>query len=325
MSHEVPCDRVQQSPKHLMRMPTHFVRMDAISIRFWICLVALLVTVLATSCGAARAGRFEAFAVAGAGYTQARSEFLRQSLETTIERDTLELRRQQSALDASERVRVLGEQDKILRERMEIIHDLERHGEVLRQYFAALSRLATSKEDANAGAAATRLSSELGGLTSALASKSIGGNPISSLLGQGAGMAVGTFRNRALSNHLKQSAPTIDRELRLEEELLRVLAEEMIADRLALQAEERRAKVVSPFRNATPLPPSWDQERKRFLMAEVDIAKARAAQDAAKQLRLTFEALSGGGEGIGVVELQSAVQRLSDFVSDFVKSKAPNP
>lgn len=279
----------------------------------------------ATACGAARAGRFEAFAVAGTSYTQASSEFLRQSLEVAIDRDTLELRKQRPALDAANRVTVLSDQDKLMRERIEILKDLDRHDQVLRQYFEALSRLATSKEDANAAAAATKLAGELGGMTNALAQKSIAGRPLNAILGQASGLVVGAFRNRALARHLNENAVTIERELLLQEAALEILADEFIADRTALQNDERRTKVTVPFRDAATLPTTWDTDRKRYLLAELDVAKARAAQDAAKQLRLTYQSLAGGGSEGGVSSLEASIARLNSFVKDFAATKTTTP
>jgi hypothetical protein len=273
----------------------------------------VLAVALVSGCGAARAGRFEAFAAVGMKYTQARNEFLRHSLDVNIERDTLELRKQHGALDAAGRARVLTEQDKIVQERIAILADLERHGAVMSQYFVALARLASPQADANAAAAAARLSGELGGLTDALAKKSIAGNPISVLLGKATGMAVGGFRNRALERHLKTHASTVQRELALEEELLRVLTEEMIADRKTLQVNERRTLLVPPFRADAP-PPEWDAERKRFLLAEVDLTRARAAQDAARHLRMVFESLAGGAEDSGLAALQMAIDQVNQFL-----------
>ena len=290
--------------------------------------LAILLLSVVTGCGSARAGRLVGFSGAGTAYTPSRSDFLRQSLQTTIDRDTLELRKQRTALDPAGRIRVLSEHDAIMRERIEIVQDLDRHGQVLRQYFAALSRLASSREDANAAAAATRLSGELGGLTNSLAAKSINGNPLNVLLGQATGLAVGTFRNRELSRHLSANASTIERALLLEEDLLRVLTEEMIADLKALQSEQRRSKVLFPFRDNSGLPEEWEAERARILFTELDIGRASAAQDAARQLRLTYESLAAGDgdgpTGDGVLALQFAVSRLSDFVGNLSSSQARN-
>ncbi|MDZ7639894.1 MAG: hypothetical protein U5J83_16860 [Bryobacterales bacterium] len=283
---------------------------------------------LAAGCGAARAGRFEAFAAAGTAYTKARSEFLQQSLETYIDRDSLELRRQHAAtsLSVSDRQALLNSQDQIVRVRMEIVDDLELHGQVLRQYFTALSRLSASKEDTAAAAAAAKLSGELGKLSASLATKSIGGTPIGNVLGRATGFAVGAFRNRALARHLSESAATIDRELTLEEEALRLLAEEMIADQNALKNDDRRTKVTVPFRAADALPPDWEHDRRFHLLAQANIAKAKAAQDAARQLRLTFESLSKGeNDQGGVAALHLAIERLSRFVGNFAASQTPKP
>lgn len=268
---------------------------------------------LACGCGAARANRFEAFAAAGMNYAQARNQFLRHSLDVSIERDTLELRKQHGALDAAGRARVLTEQDKIVQERIAILADLERHGAVMHQYFVALAQLASPQADATAAAAASRLSGELGGLSNALAKKSIGGNPISDLVGKATGLAVGGLRNRALERHLKEHGPTVQRELALEEELLRELTDEMVADLKTLQANERRTVLVPPFRGEAP-PPEWDAERKRFLLAELDLTRARAAQQAAGQLRAVFEGLVRGSDAGGMAALQMAITQVNQFL-----------
>jgi hypothetical protein len=288
--------------------------MDRSFKRWALCLLSLTMMALASGCGAARVNRFEAFAAAGMNYTQARNQFLRHSLDVNIERDTLELRRQHRTLDAAGRARILTEQDQILQERIAILADLERHGVVMSQYFAALARLASPQADASAAAAASRLSGELGGLTNALAKRSIGGNPISELLGKATGMAVGGFRSRALEQHLRAHAATVQRELVLEEELLRVLTEEMIADRKVLQANERRTALVPPFRGDAP-PPEWDAERKRFLLAEIDLTRAVAAQEAARQMRTVFEGLVSGADDGGLAALQMAIAQVNQFLA----------
>lgn len=290
--------------------------------------LAFALIALLSGCGATRPGRFEAFATAGSAYTQARGEFLRQSLETYIDRDSLELRKQHAVtgLSVADRQQLLNTQDKIVLDRMEIIDDLEHHGEVLRQYFAALSRLSASKEDAGAAAAATRLSVEIGKLSTNLATRSIAGMPIGSALSQATGFAVGTFRNRALTHHLTENAATIDRELLLEEEALRLLVEEMIADQKALRNEDRRTTVTAPFRAAASLPADWEKDRRFHLMAEGGIARAKSAQDAARQLRLAYEALSSGAnDQVGIAALESAVDRLGQFVGNFSRNQTRKP
>lgn len=301
----------------------HFLRRTHLALLLAFSLIALW-----SGCGAARPGRFEAFAAAGTTYTQARGEFLRQSLETYIDRDSLELRKQHAvtSLSVDDRQQLLNTQDRIVRDRMEIIHDLELHGEVLRLYFAALSRLSASKEDAGAAAAATRLSAEIGKFSGNLATRSIGGVPIGGVLGQASGFAVGTFRNRALTRHLAENAATINRELLLEEEALRLLVEEMIADQKALKNEDRRTTVTAPFRAAAILPVDWEKDRRFHLMAEAGIARAKSAQDAARQLRLTYEALSSGTQDQGgIAALESAVDRLGQFVGNFSRNQTRKP
>ncbi|MCC6262081.1 MAG: hypothetical protein IT169_00770 [Bryobacterales bacterium] len=302
-------------------MPSHFRRAS-------VTLAVLSCMALWSGCGAARPGRFEAFAAAGTTYTQARGEFLRQSLELYIDRDSLELRKQHAAtnLTTESRQQLLTAQDKIVLERMRIVQDLEHHGDILRLYFAALAQLSSAKGVAGAEGAASRLASEIGKLSTNLAAQSIGGAPVGAILSRASGFAVGAFRNRALARHLQENAAIIDRELWLEEEALRLLVEEMIADRNALRNEDRRVTVTVPYRSDSPLPADWDKARRANLMAEAGIAKAQSAQEAARQLRLAFEALSKGGNESGdLTALQSAVDALSRFVANFAQAQSRKP
>ncbi|MCA2965866.1 MAG: hypothetical protein ACK55F_04910 [Acidobacteriota bacterium] len=280
--------------------------------------VVALGVALMSGCGAARATRFEAFAAAGVNYGQARSQFLRLSLDVNIERDTLELRKQHEALDAAGRARVLNEQDQILQERIGILADLERHGAVMNQYFQALARLAGPQADANAAAAAQRLSGELGGLSDVLARKSIRGTPVNERIGQVTAIVVGELRNRGLERHLREYAPLIQRQLALEEAMLSLLVDEYIEDRKVLRNHERRTVLLPPFR-ADSLPPEWDALRKRYLLAEIDVTKARAAQEAARQLRSAFEGLAGGDRDGRLAALQLAIDRVNQFIGPGAK------
>lgn len=291
---------------------------------FGVCCIVFLLS----GCGAARPGRFEAFAVAGTTYTKARGEFLRQSLELYVDRDSLELRKQHAAtnLSVADRQQLLDAQDKIVLERVKIVDDLERHGDVLRLYFAALSQLSSSKGVAGAESAASGLAAEIGKLSESLGASSIGGVPIGTVLSRASGFAIGAFRNRALARHLEANAATINRELWLEEEALRLITEEMIADQTVLRNEARRTMVTVPYRADTPLPADWEKARRVQLLAEAGIARAKAAQDAARELRLAYEALcKGANENAGVTDLQSAVSRLVRFVGDFAAAQTQNP
>ncbi len=291
---------------------------------FPVCCFVLLLS----GCGAARPGRFEAFAAAGTTYTKARSEFLRQSLEFYVDRDSLELRRQHAAtnLSVADRQQLLNAQDKIVLDRAKIIADLEHHGDVLREYFTALAQLSSSKGVAGAESAASQLATEIGKLSASLGASSIGGAPIGAVLNRASGFAVGAFRNRALARHLEASAATINRELWLEEEALRLITEEMIADQTALRNEYRRTAVAVPFRSDAPLPAEWEKARRADLLAEAGIARARAAQDAARELRLAYEALcKDANEAANVTDLRSAVALLSRYVSDVAGAQAQKP
>lgn len=299
------------------------LRRASVTLSVFFCIALFL-----SGCGAARPGRFEAFAVAGTTYTKARGEFLRQSLEFYVDRDSLELRRQHAAtnLSVTDRQQLLTAQDKIVLERAKIVADLERHGDVLQEYFAALAQLSSSKGVAGAESAASQLAIEIGKLSTSLGASSIGGAPIGAVLNRASGFAVGAFRNRALARHLSANAATIDRELWLEEEALRLITEEMIADQTTLRNEYRRTAVAVPFRSDAPLPADWEKARRADLLAETRIIRAKAAQDAARELRLAYEAIcKDASEAANVNDLRSAVALLSRYVSDVAGAQAQKP
>lgn len=282
-------------------------------------LAVLLAALLAAGCGAARAGRFGAFAQAGHAYSVARNGFLEQSLEVAIARDTMELRRQTDVVDdAAQRLRLLTEHDRGMRERMEIIRDLERHGEVRDLYFAALAELAGAKGATRAEGAANALAGQIGSMTGLMAQRTVLGRPVSQLIGQLTGAAVGSFRNRALERHLEAHAATIERELALEEGLLGLLAEEMENDLQALHQARRREQLLAPLRGGDPLSAAWNSARQQLLLSEFDVRKVAVAKQAAAELRQAYQRLTEGEDrrqSLSTANLEFSVERLAGAVA----------
>jgi hypothetical protein len=59
--------------------------------------------------------------------------------------------------------------------------------------------------------------------------------------------------------------------------------------------------------------------RKRFLLAEIDVTRARAAQEAARQLRSAFEGLAGGEREGSLAGLQLAIERVNQLIGPGAK------
>lgn len=282
-------------------------------------LLVLLVGLLAAGCGSARAGRFEAFARAGHHYSAVRNSFLEQSLETAIARDTMELRLgAEDEDDPAARLSLLKEHDEGMRERMEIIRDLERHAQVRDLYFSALADLAGAKGTARAGQAANALAGQIASLTGAMSQRTLFGRPVNQLIGQVTGATVASFRNKALERHLQNHAATIERELALEEGLLSLLSKIMMEDLTALHQARRRDQLNAPLLREEPLPTGWNATREQLLLAEFDMGKLEAARQAATELRQAYRQLiedDGKSVTLNTVHLEFAMQRLSDAIT----------
>jgi|GEM_PF-2713211 len=288
-------------------------------------IVLVLLALLATGCSAARAGRFQAFAQAGQSYNSARNQFLDEALAVAIERDTMELRLQTDVIkDARERTRLLGQHDEGMRDRIAIHNELKRHAELRERYFVTLRNLSDSKGVAGASGAANALASQIGNLCGQTMQRQILGRPVSQLVGQLTGSVVGSFRNRALEEHLRAHGEVIQKELAIEDALLRLFADEMLNDLKALHASRRRQQLLAPLRGGQPLSPTWNESRKRLLIEEFDWNRLQAAQQASANLRTAFENLLVGKDNdawLDTQQLEISAGRLSAAIASLRNSR----
>jgi len=105
---------------------------------------------------------------------------------------------------------------------------------------------------------------------------------------------VAHFRAVALEDELNKRGQTIERELELQQAVLRALAQQMRTDLQAMIQQQESGRVVVPFASDGPLPESWSNDRKEILQSQVSLASVDAAADAATKLKVAFVALAEG-------------------------------
>jgi len=250
--------------------------------------------VLATGCATeqVRVDQFAGFAATGTAFTKAVAPVLSESFDATATTSSLVLLQARDALSPSERLQALQQADDDLDARLAILRDLKRHLGVLQSYFDALASLsATTAQSSGMTGVAQGLVDALGKLDASIANASIAGNKISSLVAPAAEFVFVVHQSHVLNEELARHAPTIDREIRLQQAALQALAEAYAADLGVVAAKAYRDSVAMPFAGSSTLPPSWSTQRATLLQSALDTTSIQAAADAATSLRSSFVAL----------------------------------
>lgn len=252
------------------------------------------VALVLSSCATARVNHFDRFAEAGVAYTRAAETVLDEAGKSAMATDSMVLERVRPSLSPEERGETILAHNKELRERLILLGDLKRHGQLLRTYFEALGALAESDSPSGIGEAASGVVDSLGKLNQRIASAEVGEFAVSGFIGKVAGIAVANFQLGALEKELKANAGTIERELDLQKAALTAVTEQMRTDlQFQLQQQESR-EVVQPYAAESPLPANWPQRRQEVLQANLEIASVSAAADAAEKLKISFISLVEG-------------------------------
>ncbi len=286
----------------------------AIRIRLW---MALVVASLATGCTVATdTGRLAAVANAGIAYADTVPPLLERAYELAAAVDSAALVVARSGLSAEQRWDSLREFDVAMTERLKEYVAAERHNELLRSYFLALRIVLKPDGPKEIGAAAKRLTTELGKLSPRLKKARMGDVSVSGLIEPATRIAVASFRSAALRRELEARGPTIERELAVQEALVSALARQVRADREVLSTRFRSAEVVEPYVNAARLPRTWPARRLRSLRGAGDVEAARAAEQAIRSLRQAYvAALEGRLDSTRAAELATTVEGFVELVS----------
>ncbi|GHD62779.1 hypothetical protein GCM10017083_52070 [Thalassobaculum fulvum] len=202
---------------------------------------------------------------------------------------------------------------KLLSERLAHFNTMKSHARLLDSYFTKLNVLASGGDSAAAGQAASNAANELEKLAPGIKDISIGGRSLNGLVGPLVSLAVSTFANSRLQEHLKTSAPKVQEAIALQRSMFALLLDQ---ERARAKAAADAAVKVAFDAFDKPLPETWAAERlKTFAPAPIANALS-AALDAADELQSNYEALVTGGDG-SLNRLQNALALVGAVVTVF--------
>jgi len=208
------------------------------------------------------------FANAGIVYTETVPAVIAESFRLTVEANSIQLSLARDTLSEQERSQQLALADGQLDRRRRLLDDLRTHAALLRDYFAALRTLVDTGNNEAIEAAARNSLSRLPGLQKAIAAREIAGVKLGGLLAPAAAMAVGGYRNSALRRELAERGRTIERELALQQAVMKALVEQMQDDAGFIATVKEVNPVYEQYVSARKLPVRWPDLRvKKFAQA----------------------------------------------------------
>jgi len=254
--------------------------------------ILLAICLLLSGCASAKINQFSRFAELGSAYAETIMGLTKEAGNVAIDADSTALIKGREQLTPKERGETIIEHNKLLRERIALLRDLRRHTQLLRSYFLALAALAKSDEPSGIGTAAEDVVNSLGKMSERIKQAKAGGLGVGEFTGAVAKITVAQFQSAALEKELRVRAPTIERELALQQAALQAIAEQMRTDLEVLQTREEALEVVDPFRaTKDSLPSDWSKRRKKLLNAHVSLDSVDAGAELARNLKLSFLAL----------------------------------
>jgi hypothetical protein len=216
-----------------------------------------------------------------------------EAANAAIDADSAVLARARDAIDAEERTRTVLEHNDLLKQRVAVLRDLQRHADLLRDYFLVLGAMAGSDAPAGLGAAAGQVLSSMEVVSGRLRDARVGDAPISDFSGSVVRISVARFQRAVLEQELKARAALLERELDLQHAALQAIAGEMSADLEAVLGQQELVEVIDPYRSATTnLPRTWTRRRREILTATAAVESAGTAAEAAASLKRSFVALA---------------------------------
>jgi hypothetical protein len=245
------------------------------------------------ACTTARIDQFERFAEAGVAYSGAIDALTLEAANAAIDADSAVLARARDALSAEERTRTVLDHNDLLKQRVGLLRDLQRHADLLRNYFLVLGAMAGSDAPAGLGAAAEQVVASMGVVSGRIRDARVGDAPVSDFSGSVVRISVARFQRAVLERELETRAALLERELDLQQAALQAIAGEMSADLDAVLGQQELVEVIDPYRaGAANLPRTWSRRRREILTATAAVESASAAAEAAASLKQSFVALA---------------------------------
>jgi hypothetical protein len=278
--------------------------------------VLLLVIFFLSSCSTARINHFKNLSEAGIAYTKALEPFLEEAGSVSIDTNSQELIEVRDLLSIEERKKKIGEHNRIVRERMEILGALKRHAYLLQRYFETLATLADSESPSGIGTAAEGVINAMGEIHPQIKDATVGNMEVSEFVGSATKIAVAHFKVAALEKELKARAETIERELDLQQAALSAIAKEMRINLESRIADIEHEEIVLPYVGVSSdisSPSAWMKRRREIFSSRISLASAEAAASAAEKLKIAFVALSEGR--FSLVDIPALVNDINEVLT----------
>ncbi len=258
-------------------------------------LLLCLLIPFSISCGLSRQDT-ERFANAGKAYTTAMDILLTRSGELCIDANSeFTIYKDEQANIKLKEYTELRDAD---RERIKVIARLKSHTKLLARYFELLLELSTSNEPENTATALTGLVGSLRKAGNDLRGSSIFTAAATAAVSNLGRLLVTVRIKRSLENELSNRNGTIRQELVTQEQLLKILADDISHNLRVVTAAKESRLVISPIRAASPLASQdvdkWKSNRKAAIIAENTIDELTDASDAIENLRIAYESLLSG-------------------------------
>lgn len=254
-------------------------------------LLYLFVISFLISCTAQRITRYKNFASAGKSYTDAMVNLLEEAGNVAVDASNEIMVDVREESTREERETDYLEKTEILKEYFSILNDFRSHTLLLNKYFTALATLAESKAGESIGGKAENIVKELNKLHPPLESATIGDASVKEFIGESVPILIGQVRHLALENELKRNAKTIERELELQQALVKALSAEIKADLELISDYFESNFVTLPYVSDGKLPATWKKDRKKMLMLSASASSVHDAESAAQELKEAFISL----------------------------------
>jgi hypothetical protein len=293
------------------------------SVRTTIGVVTLPLLLLLQGCVSARLAQFSGFSQAGVAYVKASGTFIDEAGSAAIRGDSALLLKARPDLPQPERRERVSTANKLLTQRLLLLRQIKRHGQLLQDYFEVMGSMADSKAPESLGAAAQGVYDSLAKLSPTLKDAKIGGSTVSDFIPSVVPIVVAPLKAKTLENELRERGPLIERELALQEAMLTVLSQEIKTD-LSIELNTQLTQdVINPYISAGEVPDDWAARREEILSATVASQSAGAAAQAANELRLGFQKLAANQ--FDSAALSSLIADINSILDLAEKIKPPNP
>jgi len=249
-------------------------------------LASVLFVTFTTSCKSTK--EFATLAQAGTSYTTAMDRLLLATQEVEIDSTSERLLQDDTASNLSvKQYRNLSDPNE---QTIKLIALLRTHVKLLSRYFGLLQELATSNAP---GRAKTSINGVIDNLNSV--SKEIHGSSlVQANVKSGAGLITsaiisGKIRG-ALKEELNARKDTIEKELFLQEELLKFLSTELTGELAVIKQTREQRLVIFPLTSETPIANAdgWINNRRTILTMSLVSQELNTASNSVKKLREAF-------------------------------------